>query len=875
MYEDSAFLLLPHTRPVSSASHSEPSYEQTSVVYDPLRPPPLTGMSRLVGRDSLFQQLKQQVLTERSLALYGLPGVGKTALAVALSYDQDICAQFSDGVLWAGLGLQPYVSGLLRRWGMLLGITIREEEKKDRQNAWIQALQAIIATHCFLLVFDDVWQVEDFEALRVSSTRCGYLLTTRFAHIAMHLSGERAMHIPELEEAAGVQLLTRFVPEILPHERATALALVNAVGGHPLSLTLMSKYLGSNALMGQPRRLRAALDQLHNVEQRLRLHMPQAAHERPLTIPDGIEVSVRSVIAVSDLHLPLPARHALRCLSVLPAKPTYLTQEVVLAVADTTVEVLAMLCDAGLVEHINAQHYMLHPLIIDYVRTQDPEREASLRLIRYGVDFIEAHYADARVLERESTIILTALDQAWEAECWAELIRGYALLVPLLFRWGWYTLAEQLLQRNSLAVARAGSAHDKVQSLENLSVLDHLQGNYDRATAFAHEGLTMARQIDNQEKVICLLTALGGSTHEQGDYTQAEMYYQEALVLARQQDKYERIATLLKNLGVLAKKRGNYLQAQTYYQEGLDLARQLDNHDLVSLLLTNLGVVATERGDYSLAQTYYQDALALARQWGYRENTCILLSNLGVIADAQGDYARAQALFSEGLALAREIGHRERISLLLLNLGVIADRQGKDSEAEAFYQEGLALARELGHRERISLLLLNLGDIVMEQGQEAQAEAYFQEGLALARELGHRERISDLLQHLAMLAIRQGELVLAGRYLQEGLALARQLEHPQLICRQLAAWGEFHLQQQNVEAAEYDFLEMLDLVPAGSRAIYAQAQYGLACVAMQLGQFSRAKALAAQSYATFELLGHRKKSLVHAFVEHLATLPES
>jgi tetratricopeptide (TPR) repeat protein len=209
------------------------------------------------------------------------------------------------------------------------------------------------------------------------------------------------------------------------------------------------------------------------------------------------------------------------------------------------------------------------------------------------------------------------------------------------------------------------------------------------------------------------------------------------------------------------------------------------------------------------------------------------------------------------------------MSLLLLNLGVVVNRQGKDKEAEAFYQEGMILARQLEHRERISLFLLNLGDLAVEQGQDAQAQSYFQEGLVLARQLAHRERISDLLLHLSMLAIKQSELALAGNYLQEGLALARQLDHPQLICRLLAAWGELHLQQQDIDTAESAFLEMLDLVPNGGRAIVAHAQYGLASVAASRGQLNKARTLAQRSYATFELLGHRKKHTVGAFLAQI------
>ncbi len=63
-----AFLLLPHCPPALSSPHEE---SDAISIYDPVLPPPLTGTNRLIGRDSLLLQIKQQLLEHSSLALYG------------------------------------------------------------------------------------------------------------------------------------------------------------------------------------------------------------------------------------------------------------------------------------------------------------------------------------------------------------------------------------------------------------------------------------------------------------------------------------------------------------------------------------------------------------------------------------------------------------------------------------------------------------------------------------------------------------------------------------------------------------------------------------------------------------------------------------
>jgi hypothetical protein len=43
---------------------------------------------------------------------------------------------------------------------------------------------------------------------------------------------------------------------------------------------------------------------------------------------------------------------------------------------------------------------------------------------------------------------------------------------------------------------------------------------------------------------------------------------------------------------------------------------------------------------------------------------------------------------------------------------------------------------------------------------------------------------------------------------------------------------------------------------------------------MSQNQFNKARTLAEQSYATFELLGHRQKHVVRAFLEHIPPTQE-
>ena len=104
--------------------------------YDPFLPPPFAGKDQLVGRDMLLQQLEQCILDTHRIALHGLPGVGKTALAIALAHNAEIRARFCDGILWAGLGLHAHLQTEFRRWGTVLGVSLPEATLPPLQDTW-------------------------------------------------------------------------------------------------------------------------------------------------------------------------------------------------------------------------------------------------------------------------------------------------------------------------------------------------------------------------------------------------------------------------------------------------------------------------------------------------------------------------------------------------------------------------------------------------------------------------------------------------------------------------------------------------------------------------------------------------------------------
>jgi tetratricopeptide (TPR) repeat protein len=110
--------------------------------------------------------------------------VGKTALAITLASDPGLRAQFPGGILWAALGPHPNVSEILSRWGALFGIAASGMGTLKDTEIWARTLQGVIGTRRFLIVIDDLWDIDAALSLKVGGPQCAYLATTRFPQIA-------------------------------------------------------------------------------------------------------------------------------------------------------------------------------------------------------------------------------------------------------------------------------------------------------------------------------------------------------------------------------------------------------------------------------------------------------------------------------------------------------------------------------------------------------------------------------------------------------------------------------------------------------------------------------------------------------------------
>jgi len=785
----------------------------------------------LVGRGALLGNLKGRLLSGQNIALLGPPGVGKTALAIALAHDPQVAERFRDGILWARLGRSPDVSAVLAQWAAALGASAGKGDSRAPLAALIDAVHAAIGTQNILLVIDDAWREEDALAFRLGGPNCAHMITTRLPEIAVRFANAGLVRVEELGETDRLRLLSQLAPEVMENTPEKAAELVAETGGLPLSLVLIGNHLRIRALSGENASLNRLYQELRHERERLSLSQAQAPLERQPSLGAEARLSVASVIGISYHALDAAARRAWCALSVIPPKPNTFSEAAALSIADQPPEAIETLLQYGILEPAGPGRYSMHQTLAEFGKLHLEDPRPQERMAAYFVAFVEANEEHHKLLEADLQNVLTALDAAYENEQYHTLARGVNALFHYLQTRGPYSLATSLLQRACQAA-------------------DHLE-----------------------DKTALLTTRhnLGRIAILQGDYELAQTHFQQGLALLEAEGPSEMACRLLRGMGVALDYLGHFAEAREFYLKSLEISRQLDDHArLSSTTLLNLGSLAVDLGEMEAAEGYLLEGLALARQAGYRENVIAILNSLGVVAASRGDLRKERALYEEALAVAREVGNRENMAFVLANLGALLRDQGEFEAAEAYLQEGLEHARASGHRERVASLLRNLGELAFERGDFTAAEDYLHEGLALARRIQHARNLCGLHAALGALACKNGDHARAEAHLQTGAALAQESGNRWFAIDILIKRGECEHARQNMDAAERCFQQALrEAEEMGEQVLIAEASWGLARAALARKDTPAALRYARKSLEIFSALGHRKARQVKVWMEEV------
>jgi tetratricopeptide (TPR) repeat protein len=726
----------------------------------------------LVGRESVLHDLKTHLLNgdgHAPLAVYGLPGVGKSSLAIELAHDPQVLAHFIDGVLWVGLGRQPDIPALLNSWAAVLGLSADAVKFSDLA-ASARVLHAAIGIKNMLLIIDDAWEIEHALAFRLGGPNCATLMTTRLGTVATDFAGEGVFHLRELDDAQGLNLLSQVAPQAVSADPEMTHSLVSAVGGLPLALVLMGRHLRKLGQTVQARRLREAVTQLHQADARLQLAQPQSPLEQRTDLPAAWSLSLQTIIGISDSALTLEARQSLRALALFPPKPNTFSETAALAVSGASLDELDALTDGGLMEGLPPDRYTLHQTISDFARLQGADAQASQRYIAYFAKFVTEKADDYQTLDAELDNLLAALEMSEDCAQFGDFLQICHGLHLFLMNRGFYQLDEKQLQRAVSHARQLGDTAALAFLLSRLGLVKSRLGKYAEAQEILNEGMSLAQQLNDEAIEAECLQNLANLSYYAGEYQKAEEGLNQALRLFRKIGDLNGEARALNSLGLSAYEQGIYSNAVAYLEQSLQVNRQVGNTENEALTLSNLGLLLADQGNYGQAVDYHQQALKISH-----ERKCVrlegaILDNLSFALAQLGQLSEAKACSERALQIFRQIGNQQGIATVLSFLGSFLQTLGDADAALEHCKQSLELARSLKERYTQGVALTVMGNALADLHRPAEAADSYQQAVDLWQAHEQFHLSTDPLAGLARLALQRGELSMALQHIEPVLA---------------------------------------------------------------------------------------------------------
>ena len=314
-------------------------------------------------------------------------------------------------------------------------------------------------------------------------------------------------------------------------------------------------------------------------------------------------------------------------------------------------------------------------------------------------------------------------------------------------------------------------------------------GKYDEAAAELDIALKLNETTGNARTAVLILNNIGVVDYYQAKYTEALRSYESALQYLDKSGAEDWVPTwrqiTLLNLATLYQRLGNDQRAIKIYTDILAHPKNLSPRD-VAHMDANMGALFRRLGDtrqalqnYDYADDYYAKEKDTDGQLAVLKNTGILLAlELGQLQDALKTFDRA-------LALAKKTKNQREVMQALLYRGETLYRMGKLPEAKKEFTTALADADKLGTVEEQWKAVNALGKIALDNGQRDVAESMFRDAIRRIESVRAQLQLSrlksdfladkrDVYNELIKLLLERNDVAAAFEFMERSRARAFQ-----------------------------------------------------------------------------------------------------
>jgi tetratricopeptide (TPR) repeat protein len=374
-----------------------------------------------------------------------------------------------------------------------------------------------------------------------------------------------------------------------------------------------------------------------------------------------------------------------------------------------------------------------------------------------------------------------------------------AAMAPYLRLAGPWDLAIALHEAAAATGEATGDQRGQADSLRELGVLRRHVGQYPAAERALQQALRIYERIGHRTGVADARTELGGVRWRLGNHGEAAAELRAALATYRDLDLLHGQAHALHEMGAALWASGAYTEALEASEQALRTYEELGDRLGAAEALQQIGGLQQLIVGYPPAIDVQERALAIYRELGDRFGEAKALMYLGAARSHTGDYEASIEALNLALAIQRDLGDGRGEAHALNYLGSAHSRMGRYPRARQLLSDALALYRQLGFPNGQADVLNQLGVLERLTGDRRASAEIHEQALALFRresdELGQSEALSNIGELLFALD-RPAEAL--DRY-QEALALAKQAQNPDAEANALHGAGRCCMRLNNSE----------------------------------------------------------------------------
>ncbi len=733
-------------------------------------------IARFTGREPELRQLMRVAAGPDGKGgvhtIGGMPGVGKTALAVhAAHLLQD---RFPDRQLFIDLhahtpGQEPLspdaaLAGLLTAVGV--DASYLPESLEGRAWLWRDRMAGQRA----LLVLDNAAGTDQVAPLLPGGESCLVLVTSR-----RHLGDLPGVVVPMLLEAVPPNQAQAMFLRLAPRaaESAAALELVRLAGNLPLAISLLARVYARHpswTLTDLIRETKASLLTLvaekdsvaaaFEVSYRYLTSSRQQFFHR-LSLHPGSTIDAYAAAALADVSLReagihLDALHG-ECLLTEPSYRRYGMHDLIRRYAQDRA---AADCSTDREQCLRRllDYYQHSAAIADTHLTRQSRARTALPDLTsppIAVPDLPEHSRALSWVRAERASLLACLDHATRTGQHARVVALTTAVAALLRQDGPWTEA---IARHTIAVQATRHLGDRLgeaSALTDLGDALYLSGDFRGAAEVQEKALSIYRDLGDQQGQANALSDLGGLRELTGDRRGAADLKEALSIYGDLGDRLGQAWTL-DWTGYARRLIGDLTGAIGPLAEALSIYRDLGHRRGQACVLNQIGVVRRQTGDFPGAAESLAESLSICRDLGHRQGQASTLTEIGVVQRHTGNYRGAAEALEAGLDICRDLGHRQGQASALTEIGVVRRETGDYRGAAVALEQALIICRDVGYRGAEAEALNEAGTLHRVCGDVDQAETCHRTALELARDIGSSCNEAQALAGLGRCALAAG-----------------------------------------------------------------------------------------------------------------------